>query len=47
MVVAETVPPDGVSVMVDPNPAPEVVEISYPAGAVITRLDNRFVAETV
>ena len=28
MVVAETVPPDGVSVMVDPNPAPEVVEIS-------------------
>ena len=45
--VAETVPPEGINVMVEPKPVPEVVEISYPAGAVITRFVNRLVAETV
>ena len=46
MEVLETVPPEGISVTLGPNPEPLVVEISKPAGAVITISVSRLVPDT-
>ena len=46
MLVLETDPLEGIRVTVVPNPEPLEVEISKPAGAVITRSDSRLVPDT-
>ena len=47
MVVLASVPLVGLSVNVEPNPLPLVVEIWKPAGAVTVTLPARYAPETV